>query len=61
MREGKSVSKVEREREEKLLGRKMEIRKEIKRKKVLRERFRESERDLRREGRRLQDNSEERE
>ena len=37
---------------EKLLGRKMESRKEIKRKKVLRERFRESERDLRRERRR---------
>ena len=57
MREGKSVSKGEREREEKLLGRKMEIREEIKRKKVLRERFRESERNLRREGRRLSDNS----
>ena len=39
----------------------MENWKEIKRKKVLRERFRESERDLRREGRRLQDNWEERE
>ena len=57
MREGKSVSKGEREREEKLLGRKMEIREEIKRKKFLRERFRESERNLRREGRRLSDNS----
>ena len=57
MREGKSVSKGEREREEKLLGRKMEIREEIKRKKVLRERFRESERNLRRERSRLSDNS----
>ena len=37
----------------KLLGRKMERRREIKRKKVLRERFRQSERDLRRVGRRL--------
>ena len=37
----------------------MENRKEIKRKKVLRERFRGSERNLRREGRRLHDNSEE--
>ena len=36
----------ERERDEKLLGRKMESGKEIKRKKVLRERFRESERDI---------------
>ena len=57
MREGKSVNKGEREREEKLLGRKMEIREEIKRKKVLKERFRESERNLRRERRRLSDNS----
>ena len=39
----------------------MESRKEINRKKVLRERFRESERDLRREGRRLYDKSRERE
>ena len=34
----------------------MESRKEIKRKKVLRDRFRESERDLRREGRRYKEN-----
>ena len=45
MREGKSVSKGEREREEKLLGRKMESQKEIKRKKILRERLRERERE----------------
>ena len=56
MREGKSVSKGERERKEKLLGRKMESQKEIKRKKILRERFRE--RDLRREGRRYKENGE---
>ena len=58
MREGKSVSKGEREREEKLLGRKMESRKEIKRKIILWERFRESERDLRRGGRRYKENGE---
>ena len=58
MREGKSVSKGEREREEKLLGRKMKSRKEIKRKIILWERFRESERDLRRGGRRYKENGE---
>ena len=46
MREGKSASKGERERKEKLLGRKMESQKEIKRKKILRERFREREREI---------------
>ena len=56
MREGKSVSKGEREREEKLVGRKMENWKEIKRKKILRERLRDSERDLRREGRKYKEN-----
>ena len=52
--ERRKECELRKEREgRKLLGRKMERRREIKRKKVLRERFGKSERDLRRVGRRL--------